>query len=209
MNILKFVSLTIVMFLLSLSASAAIVTFDFTLNSDGQNQHTFTYNLGGVNLAVEAWSTADGLGTRDAQDIRSNGAGLGVEGNGSTQINTSGFPPVAEWLAFSSDIGSIVSVGISSLGAGEEADFWGSSAANFNLGDFTFLGTLNGIGAVDVQNMAVNPGSHPWMMVASSVPVQSGFRVATIGVEVPEPGMLGLLAMGLAGIAWVRRRKSL
>jgi len=188
------------------SANAAIVTFDFTLNNDANNNPSYVFNTGGVNLSVSAWSTPDSLATRISQDIRQNSAGLGVEGNGSTQINTTGFEPVAEWLSFSTDIGKIIGVGISSLGPGEEADFWGSSAASFNLGDFAFLGTLNGIGAIDVQHRIVDPGSQPWFMVASSVPVQSGFRVATIDVRLSEPGTVGLLAIGLLGIAWIRRR---
>lgn len=213
MKIFNATALAVTALFTALSANAAIVTFDFTLNRDANNNPVYNFNTGGVNLSVEAWSTTDLTSNRASQDIRQNGAGLGVEGNGSTQINTPdpGFnvTGIAEWLSFSTDIGDIVGVGISSLGPGEEVDFWGSNAASFNLGNFDFLGTLGGVGAIDVQNMSVNLGGQPWLMVASSVPMKSGFRVASIDVELPEPGTMGLLGLGLMGVAWIRRRAAI
>ena len=192
---------------MALSAHAAIVTFNFTINKDANNNPSYVFSNGGVDLSVSAWSTANGLATRDSQDIRQNGAGLGVDGNGSAQVNTPapGFPDtgIAEWLSFSTNVGDIVGVGVNKLGPGEEVDFWGSDAADFNLGNFDFLGTLNGVGAISIQDMAVNLGSQPFLMVASSVPVRSGFRVATIDVALPEPGTLGFLFMGLLGMGFL------
>lgn len=217
MKISKNTLLATVLLLATFSANAMVVRFDLRAtrpDNVANNEPTWTFSSSGINLMVEAWSTTNQLATRVSQDIRQNGAGLGVEGDGSTQINTSttfDTTPAsgntnAEWLSFSTNVGEIVGAGINSLGPGEEADFWGSSAANFNLGDFDFLGTLNGIGAIDIQTMAISLGTQPWLMVASSVPVVSGFRVAWIDVELPEPGTIGLLVIGLLGIAWKRRR---
>lgn len=207
MNKIKYSMLAGVLCVLALPVNAMIITFDFRTNNLGQNQQTYTYSQGGVNLSVEAWSTVDDLATRSRQDIRSNNSGIGVEGLGSTQINTSGFPDVAEWLAFSADIGEIVSVGIGRLGPGEEADLWASSAANIDLtpGNFQFLSTVNGVGSINPQFEAVNTGTLDWLLVASSVPVQSGFRVATIDVYLTESGMPVLFLIGLAGLVWSRR----
>ena len=37
--------------------------------------------------------------------------------------------------------------------------------------------------------------------------VNTNYRYEVVVGNVPEPGTLGLLSFGLAGIAWVRRRK--
>ncbi|SLN12632.1 hypothetical protein [Oceanibacterium hippocampi] len=193
------------------TAHAALVTFDFTssgpFGNQGQNQHSFTYSQGGANLTVEAFATPDFLTTVNSVDIRTNANGLGAEGNGSTQINNpGGLPPTAEWLSFFTDLGKVVSVDIWQLNNGEEADFWAQQAADFS-GAFTFLGTLVGSSAVNPQSQAVDLAGAPWLVVSTGNP-ESGFRVASVTVDVPEPMSALVFGFALAGLGLALRRRA-
>lgn len=185
--------------LFSANASAALITFTFgsgtgSLIDPGANQRYYTDTVSGVTVTVTGWAEADLDGIfgpiGGQRDVTRGSRGLGVAGNGNGQVNGAG--TFGDALKFDlSQSGTLVGITLRRLSSNEEFDLAiDDVAALNNVSSNPWSGSL-----AYINNL--------WIGADSS---NEDFRVKAITVDVPEPGTLGLLALGLIGLGLARRR---
>lgn len=188
-------------------ASAELITIDLRAASNGNtNLGMGPISFGGGLLEVGAWYSMGSSWDEDDVIQNQNGLGTGL-GNNSVGNDISD----VEWqfLSLFATAGRIVEIGVSRFAdpevlfvdAGDTYDF-DNNGAYETLGYFT---AGPGLDLIDVSGLTL-----PYIYVnAQRGTAATAFRLAqvTIEVEVPEPGTLALLGLGLAGLGFQLRKK--
>ena len=178
-------------------ANAALIKIDLTDEDSGSlGYHETFQDL----LEVTAWA-GDDLEV-DKKKIHQNGKGLGVKSD-QKSISSDGGEDL-EYLTFHALRGQIVEFGLKKLGDDETAHIDGQEVEDRNDAiEWRDFGLFDGkITKIDVSEFL-----QPYINVVAKAGEGSHFRVnyATLSV-VPEPGTLGLLVIGMAGLFFARRR---
>ncbi len=178
-------------------ANAALIKIDLTDEDSGSlGYHETFQDL----LEVTAWAGDDY--EVDKKKIHQNGKGLGVKSD-QKSISSDGGEDY-EFLTFHALRGQIVEFGLKQLKNGETAHIDGQDVEDWNdaLVWEEFDSFDGKITKIDVSEFL-----QPYINVVAMDGDDSAFRVnyATLSV-VPEPGTLGLLVIGMAGLFFARRR---
>ncbi len=181
------------------SASAALLSFDF--QASGKSLTSLLMSVGGVDLTVTATNPGGNPGKVDRGNT-----GLGVDTNpqsGRIGRNDNGPEKLKFQFAGANRI-AIYSIlfpnkGNQRLGSKDKAGLkiFGQSRMPIKSGDLT--------------DFRYTPAQPLWVGPANSFSIKglkdksSGFRVSEIVLQVPAPGVISLLMVGLAALG-VRRR---
>ena len=184
-------------------ANAGIITIDLRGNGGNLGQTT-TFSNGAVSLDVFGYAVRNN-GNGVASNIHQNNRGLGIR-RGNNQLNNDGGTDrwFSEFLSMLATGGEIVGVGLRGLGRGEEAGV-GSSRTQAALPGTTVLRLVAGRRnqLTWFAPRALRRRDYGVVGVSDLSPL-TRFRVQAVRVAVPEPGALGLAALGLVLLA--RRR---
>lgn len=179
-------------------ANAALIKIDLTDEDAGSLGKNETFQ---DLLEVTAWAGDDWDGV-DQETIHRNKWGLGVKTDNKSISSDGGYD--LEYLTFHALRGQIVEFGMSGLRNGETAHIDGQDVEDYNDAvEWEEFGSFDGkITKIDVSEFL-----QPYVNVVAMWGEDSSFRVkyATLSV-VPEPGTLGLLVIGMAGLFLARRR---
>ena len=205
----KKVLMVITGLLFSVSASAAMVTKDWSNLGGGSDSITSVFNsvVGPATVSITAWQRNNG--TVDPAYVyidrrpNSNHDGLGVyTGKGdSDQIDGANRTAEGLRLTFSQKV-TLYMIRLLdgdhdySFKKGNDFDLWVDGAQVQNDA---------GIEALDNQGRIALPGYTGKTFLLTADYKDDNFYLNGITVDVPEPGTLGLLVIGLLGLSFARR----
>ncbi len=182
------------------SSNAALINVQFG-GPSAVLAHEVVFSAGAVDVTVSAWYTPDGTLPGLGDNVTQANVGLGT-GVGVAPIdNTEHF---AQWLSFSTNIGSIVQVIVSGIGGTEEGFIISASTANNAILDNRIFG------AADAPALDIEPafGAAPFLWVGTATDFDlTKFLVRKVVVETPEPATLGMMGAALLGLVALRRRR--
>ncbi len=182
------------------SANAALIPVTFG-GPSAVLGHEVVFTEGALEVTVSAWYSPDGsLPGIDDNVTRAN-VGLGT-GVGVAPIDNT--VHVAQWLSFSTNMGTITQVVVSGIGGSVEGFMFGASADNDGLINSVIFGAADAP-AVDVP-AALAAAPFLWVGTASDFDLTK-FLVRKIVVDTPEPATLGMMGAALLGLGLLRRRR--
>ena len=203
-----------VYFALSSAAFAGAISWDLT----GSPTTAHTFNVTSTNglLSVEftGWTGLPG----SSADISRNLVGFGVVGGSEAQIDNAN-STILEFIAIKAPVGGWqdIVLGIAAINTAEQFIVFGSATADASLFGPGNLENLFGPGAQiaggpsepDFYSLPVSASNWAYIIVGVGTgEVASGFRIASVDANVPEPGTLFLIGTALAGLGLMRRRRA-